>query len=488
MGTKMSIEFLGAARTATGSMQLVRAGDTNVLVDCGLFQGRKALRLNNRASLPLRARELDAAILTTAELDHSGYLPVLVRDGFSGPVYCSEATRDLCQILLRDAAQLHEEDASHANDRGYSNHGPALPLYTVAEADRALASLVVAPVGVATALPGGLSFTLLPAGRLLGATMVLVEDSARAVLFTGTLGRPGDSLIKAPVRVRNADYLVLGSTSCNGTDDEPDPDQSVAQLLSRVAARSGVLLVPAPCVGRVEALLLQLARLKAAGRVPPVPIFLDSPMATETTVLYARHRSEHRLHPDECAAMCGAAQLVRSVEESRRLDEQLGPMVIIAGSEMASGGRILHHLAAFAGDARNAILLTGFQAADTRGAALAAGARKLRIHGEWVEVGAEVVQLHGASSRACGNESVAWLEGFERAPLHTYLVDGEELAALALKRRVEEQLHWRVSVPALLQRVDLAEGAGVDRRDLWFEPAAPEGYGHLKSAVQESRP
>lgn len=451
----MDISFLGATGTVTGSKYLVTSGSGRILVDCGLFQGYKQLRLRNWAPLPFDPRELDAVILTHAHIDHSGYLPLLVKNGFSGRVYCSHATRDLCAILLPDSGHLQEEDAAYANRRGFSKHKPALPLYTRQDAEDCLRQLAPIAFERDVKLDNGVSFRLSPAGHILGAAMVTLRDGGVSVLFSGDLGRPHDLLMPPPTPIRLSDYLVIESTYGDRRHDPVDARDLLAQVLNRTFRRGGVVVVPAFAVGRAQALMYFIHLLKSARTIPDVPVFLNSPMAVDVTRVFRSHRGEHRLTPAQCDGMCGAAHYVNSVEESKRLNARHGPMIIISASGMATGGRVLHHLKAFAPDARNTILFTGFQAGGTRGAAMLNGAEAVKIHGEYVPVRAEVMNIDNLSAHADYAETLDWLRHFESPPRQTFITHGEPAPADALRHRIEEELGWHARAPEHQERVTL---------------------------------
>jgi metallo-beta-lactamase family protein len=443
----MNLTFLGATGTVTGSKYLLEAGGRRVLVDCGLFQGLKQLRLRNWAPLPVEPASIDAVVLTHAHLDHSGYLPVLVRDGFRGRVFCTRATRDLCGIHLRDSARLQEEEAAYANRHGFSKHKPALPLYTTEDAERALDRLAPLDFDERAEAAPGLAAVLMPAGHLLGAAIVRLETAGRSVLFSGDLGRSDDLIMNPPRRVARADCLIVESTYGNRLHTRADPQRALAAVLTRTFGRGGIVVVPAFAVGRAQALLYLIHRAKAAGEIPDVPVYLDSPMAVDTTEIFHAHRTEHRLTPEQCKGMCTAARIVRSPDESRWLDSRRMPMVIVAGSGMATGGRVVHHIKALAPDPRNTILFAGFQAAGTRGAAMVGGAESVKIHGQYVPMRAEIASLDMLSAHADREELLAWLSGFEQAPRHVFVTHGEPVAADALRLAIQDRLGWSSAVP-----------------------------------------
>jgi metallo-beta-lactamase family protein len=453
----MDLQFLGATGTVTGSKYLLREGDSSLLVDCGLFQGFKQLRRRNWSEPPFEPAALGAVALTHAHLDHSGYVPRLVKAGYAGPVHCTAATYELCRLLLPDAGRLAEEEAELANRHGYSKHAPALPLYTEADALAALEHFEPHDFDRDFQPVPGLRLRFLRAGHILGAAMVRVQHGRHSVLFTGDLGRPRDPVMHPPARVERADWLVVESTYGNRTHEPGDPQRRLGEILARTAARGGVTVIPSFAVGRTQSLLWAIHGLKESGVLPArLPVFLNSPMAIDATGIYRRHRDDHRLTPAQCHAMCHAAEFVNTVEDSKRLNERRGPMVIIAGSGMATGGRVVHHLKAFAPDARNTVLFAGFQAGGTRGANMVAGAEMVKIHGEYVPVRAEVALIDNLSAHADAAEILGWLGGFRRPPRRTFVTHGEPAAADALRLRIEERLGWDCTVPDYLEKERLA--------------------------------
>ncbi|MGQ0709122.1 MAG: MBL fold metallo-hydrolase [Rhodoferax sp.] len=444
----VTISFLGAAGTVTGSKYLVQHGKERVLVDCGLFQGYKQLRLRNRTPLPFAPDQVDAVVLTHAHLDHSGYLPLLAKEGFSGKVYASAGTRDLCKILLPDSGHLQEEDALFANRHGFSKHSPALPLYTRQDALDCLPRIKAIELHKRYQLLPGWELSLYSAGHILGACSALLEVAGRRILFSGDLGRPDDVLMNPPEPPPVADTVLIESTYGDRSHPTCSLAQELAPALQRLAARGGVAVVPVFAVGRAQAVIHTIASLKAEGSIPKhLPVFLDSPMAVHTTALFAHHVGEHRLSAAQTQALTHSATMVTNTDESKALASRHGPMVILSASGMATGGRVLHHLAQHAGKARNMVILTGYQAPGTRGATLASGARSVRIHGREVEVNAEVVQLESGSAHADATQLLQWLRQMPQAPRQVYVVHGEPLAADALRARIEHGLGWRAMVP-----------------------------------------
>lgn len=455
-----ALRFLGAADTVTGSRYLVDSGSDRVLVDCGLFQGYKVLRSRNRARFPVSPRTIDAVVVSHAHLDHTGYLPALVRDGFRGPIYASPGTAELCDVLLRDSAHLLEEEARHAARGGWSRHPDPTPLYTVADAERALERMHPLPFHEKREVAPGVRAELVPAGHILGAACVRLETGGATLQFTGDLGRPEDPLMRAPEPFGGADVLITESTYGDRRHETEDPEVRLGDVVRRVAGRGGVVLIPAFAVGRTETILLHLSRLRDRHAIPDVPIIVNSPMAVNVVDIYRRHPDEHRLDPAELERVYSLPELVRSVDESKLLNLRGGPMVVISASGMLAGGRILHHLVAYGDDPRNAVVLTGFQAGGTRGAALLAGARSLRIFGRDVSIRAEVVTIDTMSAHADADELLTWMRSAPTAPDCVYVTHGEPAAADTLRSRIRRELGWPARVPEHLETVNLPAREG----------------------------
>lgn len=451
----MKLTFLGATGTVTGSKYLVEAGSKRIMVDCGLFQGLKQLRLRNWAKLPVDPVTVDAVVLTHAHIDHTGYLPLFVRNGFSGPVYCSQGTHDLCEILLPDSAHLQEEEAAYANKRGFSKHKPALPLYTQQDAARALTLLHPVKFHEVIDLGHGIKVTLYPNGHILGSSFVRIEHDDKSLLFSGDIGRSHDILMQPPVSIKHTDYLVLESTYGDRTHEPVDPKAKLSDVINRTAARNGVVIIPVFAVGRAQELLYYIHLLKEENRIADLPVYLNSPMAVNATHIFSNFHDEHRLTREQCQAMLNTARIVSSIEESQRLNSLQGPAIILAASGMATGGRVVHHLKTFAPHPRNTILFAGFQAAGTRGGAMLAGAESIKIHGEYYPVRAEVDYISNLSAHADRNEIMHWLQGFDAPPRKTFITHGEPVAADAMRLFIEERLGWDVVVPDYLETVEL---------------------------------
>lgn len=442
------LRFLGAVGTVTGSKYLVEFDGHSLMVDCGLFQGYKQLRLRNRDPLPILPNRLEAVILTHAHLDHTGYLPVLTKEGFRGKVWSTPATRDLAQILLPDSGHLQEEDAAFANRHGFSKHSPALPLYTEQDARDSLKYFRTAHMGEPFEPIRGWRATFIHAGHILGASSLLLEVGGRRILFSGDLGRDDDFLMNPPVRPPAADAVVVESTYGDREHPEEDLLAELGPALQRVAARGGTAVVPVFAVGRAQALLHAIALLKDNGILPQgLPVYLDSPMAIQSTGLFSRHLGEHRLDAQACHAMENVARMTASVEDSKAIARQHGPKVVLAASGMATGGRVLHHLVQYLGHHRNMVVLTGYQSPGTRGATLSSGAPHVRIHGQDIPVRAEIVQLSSASAHADASQLMDWLRAIPAAPRRVFVTHGDMAASDALRQQIERQLRWQALVP-----------------------------------------
>ncbi len=446
----MKIHFLGAADGVTGSRHLVESAGSRILLDCGMFQGWKLHRERNWV-VPDALRELDAVVLSHAHLDHSGWLPALVKHGFRGPIHASPATCALLRVLLLDSAHLQEETARRANRYGYSRHVKALPLYTRADAQRALSQLVPLEPGRTVSVERH-AVTLTPVGHLLGACAVTLQEPGRGgrrLVFSGDLGRHNDLLMPPPQAVTRADVLLVESTYGNRTHPPEDGVGRLADIVQRTVQRGGSLLLPAFAVGRAQALLLVLQRLKRSGAIPPdLPIFLDSPMAIEATALYRQHARLLRVPAREMRGLADGVRMVVTAQQSIRLAGSRYPAIIISASGMATGGRVLHHLKAMAPEARHSLVFAGFQVGGSRGAKLVAGEREVKIFGEVVPVRAQVHQLEGFSGHADRVELMAWLRQLRDPPQQTFVVHGEPDASDTLRADIQTQLGWRVRVPA----------------------------------------
>ena len=449
----MKITFLGAADAVTGSRHLIDIGTQRILLDCGLFQGFKTLRQRNWSPFPVPPKEIDAVVLSHAHLDHSGWLPALVRDGFKGAILCTQATRDLAEVLLLDSAHLQEEDARRANRYGFSHHTPALPLYTTTDAKRAIARFKPVPPGRDFAV-GDARISLTPVGHLLGACAVTLHAKHDTLVYSGDLGRSDDLLMPPPERIARTDVLLVESTYGDRTHPVEDAQERLGGIIRATVRRGGSVLLPSFAVGRAQALLLCLQRLRSSGEIPPeLPIFLDSPMATAATELYRKHRKLLRVPSREVSTLCDGVTVISTPQQSEKLTRSRYPCVIISASGMATGGRVLHHLKALAPNPRNHVVFPGFQVGGTRGAKMIAGATEVKIFGEYVAIKASVSHLEGMSGHADANGVMDWLRGFEKMLRQAFVVHGEPAASDALRSRIADELGWNVSVPEHLSTV-----------------------------------
>lgn len=453
----MKLTFLGAAETVTGSKYLVSFNHFNLLVDCGLYQGRKALRLRNWQPMPFDPATLDAVVLTHAHIDHTGYLPRLIKGGFKGPVYCTEGTKDLCAILLPDCGHLQEEEANRANKRGYSKHHPAQPFYSRLEGEAALSHFKPLPFHQPFQLAASLSVEFLPAGHIIGAAFVRIHANGQTLLLTGDMGRPHDPMMKAPTVIQESDYVVMESTYGNRRHEAGHPKTYLKEIINQTAQRGGTIVISSFAVGRTQATLYYIYLLKQEKAIPDLPVFIDSPMAVNATHILLKHQEELRITAEVCRQMHESVTYVTTPEDSKALDQSSWPKIIISASGMATGGRVLFHLQTYGGDSKNTLLFTGYQAEGTRGDRLMKGEKEIKIHGEMVKIRAQVAALSNTSAHADYEELLAWCRHYKQAPQKIFITHGEPAAAHALKEKIEQQLGWTCEVPQYLQCETLGE-------------------------------
>jgi len=450
----------------TGSKYLVEAAGKRLLVDCGLFEGSKILTQRNWDPFSVPPNSIDWVLLTHAHIDHTGYLPRLVSGGYRGPIYSNSATRELCGLLLSDSAYLQEEDAKYASKKGYSSHKPALPLYTVKDAQMALMQFSDIPRAAAFRISPEFSVLGHDAGHILGSSwleLTVTENGKQTlIVFSGDVGRYGMPILKDPEPPTRADYLLCESTY--GDRDHPagSVEDELTEVINATVKRGGAIVIPAFAVDRTQLIMFYLHKLMTTNRIPGLPVYVDSPMAISVTDFYNRHHEDHRVEfssaeqqGDRDPLNLKEVHLTRTVEESKAINEVTSPCIIISASGMITGGRVLHHLAKRLPDSRSAVLLVGYQAEGTGGRALQDGAKFLRIFGAEVPVRAQVVNIGQLSAHAGKSELLRWLSGFKTAPKQTFLVHGEPVALESLKAAVTSQYLWPVTIPAYQQSFDL---------------------------------
>jgi metallo-beta-lactamase family protein len=461
----LSLQFLGGAGGVTGSKFLATFGKEQILLDCGLFQGLKEMRLRNWSPPPIAVEKLSSVVLTHAHIDHSGYLPRLVARGFRGPVFGTPATCDLLKIMLLDAAHLQEEEARYANKERYSKHKPALPLYTVEDAEQALRLLRPTKVAEEVELGGGMWVRFTRVGHILGAAAARISydggKQKKYLVDSGDLGRYGRPILKDPEPVKHADWLMVESTY--GDRLHPDnPEYDLIRIINEVADAASCLVVPAFAVGRMQELIYTIRKLEDEEKIPVLPVHVDSPMALNATEIYCNHPDEHDLDMKslmdrERCALCSRRFFIhRTQEESKSINNLKGPFILLTSSGMATGGRVLHHLRQRLPDPKTTVLFVGYQAEGTRGQTLQQGAKYVRMFGQMIPVRAKIETLDGFSAHADQSEIVRWLQGFERPPRRTYVIHGEPKAATVLGRIIREKLKWNVEIAKLGEKATLS--------------------------------
>lgn len=447
----MKITFFGAVEEVTGSRYLIETEDIKMLVDCGLFQGDKATTARNWDTFPIDPHSIDAVIVTHAHIDHTGYIPVLVKNGFMGKVYCSKGTFALSAILLVDSGNIMEERAK----KSHKDSSPKPPLYTAQEALASLSSFEVVDYNTVFNIGKSLKVTLIRSGHILGSSFAIVSDGKQTVTFSGDLGRPDDLIMKAPTHLKQTDFLVLESTYGNRIHEQGDPIKMLGEIIQETVKKGGVIIIPAFAVGRTQLILYCLYQLKEKNAIPNIPIFLDSPMAIKVTDLYCNFNDEHTISPSHCNAIFHVATYTPSVEESKQIDRINGSAIIVAGSGMADGGRMLHHFQHRISDAKNTIVFVGYQAVGTEGRALVDGAKELEIFGKLYEVHAQIKTIGSLSAHADSDEILEWLGYFESSPKKVFITHGEVESAQSLKKKIEDRFGWSVLIPKYLDSFDL---------------------------------
>ena len=459
------LTFLGATGTVTGSKYLLEADGKKFLIDCGMFQGLKELRLRNWADFPVDPTSIDAVILTHAHIDHSGYLPKLVQMGFKGTIYATPSTADLCRIMLPDSAHLQEEDAKYANKKQFTKHKPAMPLYSMSDAETALELFEPLPYGKKIDLSPNVTICYRDAGHILGSAFVDIRvkqgEEERRILFSGDLGRPNQPILRDPHTVFGTDYLILESTYGDRLHGETDRKEDLAKVINDSYMRGGVLIIPSFAVGRTQELLYTIRELEEEERIPVMPIFVDSPMAINATAVFQKNTRDHDLESKVAELKgidilkTGDLRFARTAEQSKAINSISGRAIIISASGMVTGGRILHHLFNRLANPNNTVLFIGYQAEGTRGRSILEGAETVKIHGQQIPVKAHIEQISGFSAHADYNEILAWLSSFNEAPKEIFIVHGEASQSAALSERIHSMYNWVTAIPKYLESVEL---------------------------------
>ncbi|MBW1739776.1 MAG: MBL fold metallo-hydrolase [Deltaproteobacteria bacterium] len=457
--------FLGATGTVTGSRFVLETQGKKLLIDCGLFQGLKQNRLKNWDPFPISPAEIDRVFLTHAHIDHTGYLPRFCKHGFVGKIHCTYATRDLCEIMLRDSGHLQEEDACWANKKGFSKHRPALPLYTVKDAEKALSYFEPVYYGEDLFVTDKLRVKFKDAGHILGSSFVDVKtmwgNKTRKIVFSGDVGRPGRPILRDPIQVFEVDYLILESTYGNRLHDNSSAEEELARVINESVARGGVLVIPAFAVGRTQELLFSIRELEEQEKIPSLPVYVDSPMAIDVTAVFERSKADYDLRArilelnGKRILQPKQIRFCKTRDQSQAINEEKSRAIIISASGMVTGGRILHHLAYRLPNPNDTVLFIGYQGEGTRGRTILEGNPSVKIHGQQIPICAKIESISGFSAHADYNEILAWLVGFNRPPLKTFIVHGEPEASATLAEKIQKMLGWDVVIPEFNESFEL---------------------------------
>ncbi|AEA45168.1 MBL fold metallo-hydrolase RNA specificity domain-containing protein [Fluviicola taffensis] len=448
MKKNLTIQFLGAAGTVTGSKYLIELIDQKLLIDCGLFQGLKELRLLNWQSLPFDVASLDAVILTHGHLDHVGYLPLLVKQGFKGKIYATEPTIEIAKLILQDSSKIQEEDAERANRFGYSKHHPAKPLYTTKEAESVFPMFQKEAIDQWIKLSDLFTFRFCYNGHILGATFIELKAADKVIVFSGDIGRQEDPLLFSPQKPEQADVLLIESTY-GGRTHPTDPETQLAEVIHKAATKQGTIIIPVFAVERAQLLMFYLWKLKNEQRIPDLPIYMDSPMGKHVLQIFANHYAWHKLSPSESKQISQEIQIISKQNETLKLAENKDPKIILAASGMATGGRVLTYFEHFLGDKAATILMVGFQGEGTRGRALLDGAKEIKMRGKYWPVNASCVLVEGLSAHADQNELIDWISKLAKKPEKIFIVHGEPAGSLALKSKLKEVYGYDSIIPEL---------------------------------------
>lgn len=441
----MKITFLGATQEVTGSKYLIENENTKVLVDCGLYQGEGEIKKRNWDKFPVEPSTIDAIVLTHAHLDHTGYIPILFKNGFEGKVYCSKGTAAVAAIVLRDSGSVHEQEAKKTQTQ---------PLYTVKDAENAITFFQAMDYNTVFSV-GSLQIKLIQSFHILGSSFVVISDGNKTLTFSGDLGRPNQLIMKSPPHLKQTDFLVLESTYGNKVHPKDDPMAQLGEIINQAVAKQGTIIIPTFAIERTQTILFCLYQLRQKNIISRIPIFLDSPMATSITNLFDEFTDEHTLSPQQCKDVFNIATYAATTKDSAHIDIVSGPKIIIAGSGMADGGRVLHHLTHFIAQATTTIIFVGFQADGTNGKALIDGAKQIKIDEQWYPVNATIKLINSFSAHADSDEILEWLSSFEKSPKMVFLTHGELIASQSLKQKIKERFGWSVIIPKILESFDL---------------------------------
>jgi metallo-beta-lactamase family protein len=442
----MKLTFFGGAGTVTGSKTLLQVNRFKILVDCGLFQGLKEFREKNWELISTDVSSLNVVFLTHAHLDHSGYLPMLIKNGYNGKIYCTEATRDLTEIILLDSAKIQEEDAARANKYEYSKHSPAKPLYTVEDAKETIKRLETYQFNKWHIINKNISFKFVNSGHILGSAFVILKVNHKIIVFSGDLGRKKPILLNPFEYIEKADYLIVESTYGNRIHKNSSITEKLLYCINKTYEKGGILIIPSFSVERAQEIIYLLSLLKQENKLPKIPIYLDSPMGVDATNIYFSHPNSHKLTDDDIQNMISTVQLISEVAVSKAIVNDTNPKIVLAGSGMITGGRVLHYLENLIGNKKNSILIVGFQAEGTRGRALISGDPELKFFGKYHKINAEIFKINEFSGHADQSEILDWLSNFKTAPTLTFINHGEPHQSQALKTKIETTLNWKCTV------------------------------------------
>jgi len=442
----MKLTFFGGAGTVTGSKTLLEVDYTKIMIDCGLFQGLKKLREMNWEPIPTRLDNLDVVLLTHAHLDHCGYLPLLVKNGYKGKIYCTEATKDLVKVILLDSAKIQEEDARKANENNYAKHKTALPLYTIEDAAETLTRIKCFEFDIWHTINDNIKFKFVNSGHILGSAAIVLQANNKTLVFSGDIGRKKPIILNSYEYIAKADYIVIESTYGNRLHKNEDIKEVLLKYINHTYAKGGILVIPTFSVERAQEIIYLLSVLKREHKLPQIPIYLDSPMGVNATEIYYSYPKNHKLTPEDIKSMSSTVQLISEVKASKAIVNNTDPKIVLAGSGMITGGRVLHYLENLIGDQKNSVLIVGFQAEGTRGRSLLSGDVEIKFFGKYHKINAEIFKINEFSGHADQSELMDWLKHFKPKPTLTFINHGEPHQSQALKVKIETELNWKCTV------------------------------------------